>query len=502
MQTSEKERLVELLRERAIRACRDNLLSFSTANHYKFECAPFHEVYYTVLNLFAYGRIKKLIITMPPQHGKSSGSSRMLPAYMLGINPNLKIGIGSYAATHAEDFNRDIQKILDSELYQQIFPETRLNSSNIVTVAGKYLRNSKKFEIVNKQGYLFAAGRGGALTGKSIDVMILDDVYKDYEEANSPTIREKAWNWYTTVVKTRLHNNSQELIVFTRWHEDDLIGRIGQKQNIIEAKTFDDVLNAAPEDWIKINFEAIKTGEPTELDPREPGAALWEDRHSIVKLREKQELDRVQFDCLYQGAPDNLAGRLYTPFRTYENVTDIGTVIGRGNVTDPADSGGDMTCSICYDKVRSNEITNGEGKTYLCVTDIVYTEQDVEQTPDIIAAMLNRNNTRYSLIESNFGGRAYAILVRRKTRAEVRTFHQSGNKESRVMTNAGLVTYHILFPVGWETRFPQFYEAVTKFKRKFTANKNDDAPDMLTLMIEKEILNEIDTGSVGIKRRN
>lgn len=107
-----------------------------------------------------------------------------------------------------------------------------MNESNVVTVSDNYLRNSEEFEIVNKKGGLKAVGRGGALTGNAVDVMIMDDIYKDYAESNSPIIREAAWDWYTTVVKTRLHNDSQELIVFTRWHEDDLIGRLEKKKKL------------------------------------------------------------------------------------------------------------------------------------------------------------------------------------------------------------------------------------------------------------------------------
>ena len=171
------------------------------------------------------------MITVPPQHGKSEGSTRRLPAYMLGVNPDLRIAVSSYNSTFASKFNRDIQRIIDTPEYNHVFSDTLLSGS--IKQSSQFLRNSTEFEIVNKKGSLKSVGRGGALTGNPVDVMIMDDLYKDFAEGNSPIIRDSVWDWYTTVVKTRLHNDSQELIVFTRWHEDDLIGRLEKKKVLL-----------------------------------------------------------------------------------------------------------------------------------------------------------------------------------------------------------------------------------------------------------------------------
>ena len=217
----EVKELDTLLFQRELSQSRKHLLNFTKTTFPIFDAQLFHKKYYTLLDEFAKGRIKNLIITMPPQHGKSEGSTRRLPSYMLGLNPNLKIAVASYNTTFASKFNRDIQRIIDTPLYHKIFPKTTLNSSNVVTVSSNYLRNSLEFEIVNEVGGLKSVGRGGALTGSKVDVMIMDDLYKDYMEGNSPIIRDSVWDWYTSVVTTRLHNDSQQLIVFTRWHEDD-----------------------------------------------------------------------------------------------------------------------------------------------------------------------------------------------------------------------------------------------------------------------------------------
>ena len=482
-------------------AARINLLVFSRYMQPSLDIQPFHTMYYYILNEFAHGRIRKLIITMPPQHGKSEGSSRKLPAFLAGLFPDKKIVIGSYAATHAEDFNRDVQKIIDTPEYRELFPETFLSRSiTRGNTTNTYQRNSKVIEFVGRRGSLRTVGRGGALTGKSVDISILDDIYKDYEEANSPVIRESAWKWYTTVVRTRLDNNSQEIIVYTRWHSDDVVGRLEKKEQIIDITKITDLQSIPEEAWVRINFPAIKTGEPTELDPREFGTSLWEGKHSLKKLMGKRKLDKVQFDCLYQGEPGSAAGKLYNPFKTYVDWKDYGTLVAKGNYTDCADEGTDFLCSVCYNKVVSREARdeNGNPVTFICITDIIHTDEPIEVTTQSVPMMLNRECSQYANIESNNGGKAFAKIVEPKTRTQIHWFTQSSNKESRIISNAGLVNYHIVMPFDWETRFPTFYESVTNFLRKFKANEHDDAPDVLTGIIEKEILNK----TAGIKRKN
>jgi len=483
------------------RASRVHFLNFARYIQPKMDVEPFHKVIYEVLNMFAHGKIKKLMITVPPQHGKSEASSRKLPAYMLGINPDLKIAIGSYEGTTAQGFNKDVQRIIDSDEYKELFPETYLNGASRRSYNNVFARNSKVCEIVGKRGSVVAVGRSGALTSKTVDVMIMDDLYKDYEEGNSPIIREKAWKWYTSVVKTRLHNESQELMLFTRWHEDDLVGRMELEEKVIEIKSLKELESIPKGAWVKLNFEAIKDSEPTEIDLRQPGEALWSSRHSKNSLEEKRSLDKILFDCLYQGRPASKEGMLYSGFKEYYNIDALGVIIAKGNVTDVADEGTDYLCSICYDVVRTTRKDNkGKPINMIAVTDVIYTQDPVEITSEQVPKMLEKNKTRYAHIESNNGGKGFALIIQKKTNALINWFHQSGNKESRIMTNAGLVMEHIYFPFKWQTKWPRFYSDLSSFKKFFQANKHDDAPDAVTLIIQKEIMGH--KSGRGLKRKN
>lgn len=493
-------------------AARKNLTSFAKYIDPNIVLTDFHLVYYVILDMFAHGLIKKLMITAPPQHGKSEGSSRKTPSFMLGLNPDCKIAIGCYAASVAQDFNRDCQRIIDSEQYRKVFPDTFLNRSNIVTLSNMYLRNTNVFECVGHRGGLRVVGRGGGLTSKTVDVMIMDDVYKDYEEGNSTAIRNKAWRWYTTVVRKRLHNMSQELIVFTRWSEDDLIGRIEKIEQVIDVTYWADLENIPEGAWIRINFQAIKESEPTELDPRPRGTALWNDRHNLNKLLAERKLDPMQFECLNQGNPGASVGRLYQPFKTWIEKKDWGTYLRSGNYTDVADEGNDFMFSACYDIYKSeNQVFNEKTKRFepllfALITDMEMTSENTDITTVTVPAMINRNGTQKVWVESNAGGAQFEKAIKKKIKAMTEAFHQGGNKESRVITSAAFVNTHIIFPFGWETRFKPVFDHVTTFLRDFSANTHDDPEDGLTGIYEKEIadgnVHTYDRESRGIKRRN
>jgi len=457
---------------------RRNVLDFTKYTFAKFEPAPFHTTYYRILDMFAKGLIKNLIVSMPPQHGKSEGASRRLTSYMLGRDPELRIGIGTYNQSYARKFNRDNQRIIDEQMYLNLFPESRLNKSRVVTVTGSYLRNADEFEIVGNIGGLKTVGRGGALTGNTLDIAVLDDIYKDYAEAKSPVIRASSVDWYSTVVNTRLHNDSQRLLVFTRWDEDDLIGHIESTEEVENITSFSQLENTDPSKWYKINFEAIKTGEPTEIDPRKRGEPLWPERHSLENLLKAKALDPEKFESLYQGNPRPAAGLLYRKFTEYEKLPNKITKVG--NYTDTADTGKDKLCSVCYVKGSDNLI-------YL--TDVYYTDEPMETTEPMVAKMLDKNSIRECDIESNNGGRGFARNVKTLTNqmCNVKWFHQSSNKESRILTNSASVLQNIIMPKGWILRWPEFANDVLRYKRMFSANNFDDAPDTLTGIIEKNI---------------
>lgn len=405
-----------------------------------------------------------------------------------------------------------MQRIIKSEAYQAVFPDTRLSDGK-VKMDNVYQCNADVSEPIGHTGFLRSVGRSGALTGKTVDILILDDVYKDYAEANSEMIRNMAWRWYTTVCRTRLHNDSQEIIVFTRWHKEDIVGRLEDStEKIVDVNSWKDLKKVHKLDWVRINFPALKMGEPTEFDPREEGEALWPERHSKEKLEEVRSLDPTQFMCLYQGMPSSAEGRLYTEFKTYTDKREYGTFVRRGCVVDVADKGKDFLCAICYDIYRSQYTAFNEQKKkyepilFALVTDVLYTQEGSEVTSVALPQMINANGSQKVWIECNAGGQIFAQNVAKRVRAKVVPFFTSANKESRILTNSALVNSSIVFPVGWEFRWEKFAKDVTEFLRYIRANTHDDAPDAMCSLIEKEIADSSPKSYTqshrGVSRRN
>ncbi|WP_308662403.1 phage terminase large subunit [uncultured Alistipes sp.] len=439
------------------------------------ELQPFHRVYYRVLEAFAQGRIRRLIVTMPPQHGKSVGATTLLPAYLLGLDPDCRVAIASYSGALASKFNRRVQRILDSREYGAFFPATTIKQG---TRPPSYIRTADEVEIIGRRGSLLSVGREGSLTGNRVDCFILDDLYKDAMEANSPLVRANCWEWYTSVVRTRMHNRSRELIVFTRWHEEDLIGSIAAREPVEMLHSWAQ-LDAPPQaGWLHLNFEALKASPPTELDPRAEGEALWEQQQGAALLAAKRRLDPLQFEAMYQGHPTAREGLLYgLHLAEYDALPR--EIVRRASYTDTADTGDDYLCSLAY-------VVDVDGLVY--ITDAVYTRDPMEVTERLVAEMFLRSDTRQAAVESNNGGRGFARAVQALAPdVRVEWFHQSGNKEARILSNAATVLHLVRFPRGWALRWPELYGHLTTYRRTFRANRWHDAADVVTGIVEREV---------------
>lgn len=235
----------------------------------------------------------------PPQHGKSQLVSRMFPPFALGRNPDLRIAACSYGADLARDMNRDVQRIMMSEEYAILFPEASLNPKRVVTLEGLALRNSDRFDIVGRKGYYICAGVGGALTGKSVDIGIIDDPIKNEEEARSATVKRGIEGWYNTVFLTRLSRRSGHIIMATSWATDDLIGTVAKKNQRAE----------------HLKFPAID----------DQGRALVPELHPLEKLLEtKATLSPTQWSALYQQSPVADGGNIFDEgwFRYWTNLPE------------------------------------------------------------------------------------------------------------------------------------------------------------------------------------
>ena len=451
----------------------EDLLSFTRHTLPSFAPAPFHLAYYEVLTRFAMGEIKKLMITMPPQHGKSEGATRRLPAFVLGQDPDKRIAIVSYNAIKARKFNRELQRIMDDDRYYELFPQTLLAGQASYQEQGRrsrnYARNSDECEIVGYQGSFKTIGVGGSLTGEPVDMLIMDDLYKDASSAWSPVIRQNVADWYDTVASTRLHNDSQQLLVFTRWHMEDLAGRLLEQEGV-----YDPIENT--QGWLLVSFPAIQNRPPSEQDPRAEGEPLWPERHSLEKLLEIKGRSPTVFESLYQQNPQPSQGLMYEEFTCY---TDLPSRSYSVAYIDAADSGADYLCALFYKEAEDGNY----------ITDVLYTKDPMEVTETTLTYMLQQHQVERCHIESNNGGNLFVSNLQQRSwdmgnrLTRFNPFHQNQNKTARIFAASASVQKLIKMPLDWKKRFPKFARDLTGYLRVGT-NAHDDAPDALTGSIE------------------
>lgn len=281
----------ELLRRKS---ARQGILAFTTYTKPDYAVSWHHQILCDHLDRFASGEIKRLMVMMPPRHGKSELVSRRLPAYLLGRLPDANIIATSYSADLASRLNRDVQRIIDAPSYRRLFPGTGLWGSSVRTVAqGTYLRNSDLFEVVGHKGSYRSSGIGGGITGMGGDFLLIDDPVKNREEADSPTVRDSIYEWYTSTLYTRRSSTAGILVCMTRWNPEDLAGKLLSRAE--EDPTADQ--------WTILKFPALAEGPLSADDPRASGEALWPERFPVEELAKTRAANPYDWFSLYQQEP-------------------------------------------------------------------------------------------------------------------------------------------------------------------------------------------------------
>lgn len=410
---------------------------------------------------FYEGDDEVLIVNMPPRHGKSR-TAGLFVEWVLGRNKNEKIMTGSYneilSTVFSKNVRNSIQEVKVDEnkiVYSDIFPNTRIKQGdgamNLWSLEGSY------------NNYL-ATSPTGTATGFGCTLMIIDDLIKNAQEAYNEEVLQKHWDWFTNTMLSRLEEGGKIIIIMTRWATGDLAGR---------------ALEHYKEQGAKVRHISMKALQ-------EDGTMLCPEILSRKSYEAKCKAMGIEIaSANYQQEPINIKGRLYTNFKTYTKLPmdKKGNLLFTSirNYTDTADQGDDYLCSINYG------VYNGEAY----VLNVLYTKQPMEVTEPAVAKMLYEDKVNIADIESNNGGRGFARQVERilhekyrTNRVQINWFHQSKNKKARILSNSTWVMNHVYFPVNWKDRFPEYYEAMTKYQKE-GKNLHDDAPDATTGIAEK-----------------
>jgi conserved hypothetical protein len=365
---------------------------------------------------------------------------------------------GSYNETLSSTFAKQVRDMIATEqtqgvtVYRDIFPDTKIKY-------GEASMNKWALEGSQVANYL-ATSPTGTATGFGADLIVIDDLIKNSEEAYNSNVLEKHIDWFTNTMLSRTEKGFKLIIIMTRWASNDLAGFI--------LSNYDDVVH--------INYKAIND-DGTPLDE---GTLSLED----FEFKTKNMAKEIVY-ANYQQEPIDIKGRLYSSIKTYNQLPmDSNNNLlftAYKNYTDTADTGEDYLCSICYG------VYNKEAY----ILDVLYTKEPMEITEPATAKILMDNNIKEADIESNNGGRGFARAVDKhllekynSNRCKVRWFHQTQNKRARILSNATWVMEHIYFPVNWADRWPEFYKAITTYQKE-GKNKHDDGPDALTGVAEK-----------------
>lgn len=323
----------------ARRKARSSLIGFSSYTNHAYQPAGHHGVIAEALEAVARGEILRLMITMPPRHGKSELASRRFPAWYLGNNPDKQIIAASYNSDLSNDFGREVRNIVNSEEYKKLFDVKLAQDSQ---AANRWH--------TDKHGVYVAAGVGTAITGRGANILLIDDPFKDRQEADSETRRETVWNWYTSTAYTRLMPGGAVIVINTRWHDDDLSGRLLAQQE------------AGGDKWTVLSLPAIN-GD---------GEALWPEWYPIDRLRQIQSvLPARDWNSLYQQNPIPDDGDYFKAnwFGEYEELPEELTFYGCSDYA-VTDGGGDFTVHAVFGVDQNKNIYCSELWTGQTTTDV------------------------------------------------------------------------------------------------------------------------------------
>lgn len=300
--------LESLTAEMRRREARKSLLAFTEYTNPVYYRADHHAKIAAKLEAVERGEIDRLMIFMPPRHGKSELASKRFPAWCLGRNAHRQIIAASYNSDLASDFGRNVRNIVGSPEFMQVFPDVSL----AVDSAAANRMNT------NKGGAYVAAGVGTAVTGRGADIALIDDPFKDREEADSQRRRDLVWDWYRSTLFTRLMPGGAVVIILTRWHEDDLAGRL---------------LEAEGDQWDILEMPAIADGK-----------ALWPAWYDLEALeRIRKTIGPREWSALYQQKPQPDEGTFFRrewfkewvslPSLRYYGTSDYAVTDGGGDYT-------------------------------------------------------------------------------------------------------------------------------------------------------------------------
>ncbi len=463
-----------LLRRRAAIIARDDVIAFAqymmplpdtpddvSASLYR--PAKHHRVLGAALEEVEKGKYKRLQVSMPPRHGKTKLASHMFPAWYIGRHPERSIIVATYSEKFAWDHGRAVRDLIESPLFAQIFPNVRLKPGSA---------SMDRLE-TEQGGVLFFLGRGSGVTGRGADIILLDDPTKDRKEADSPTIREDLWKWYTQVLQTRLMTKDGAIILIqTRWTEDDMVGRLTDPMNPCYSED-----EAAK--WRVIDMPAI--AREKDVLGRKPGEALWPERFDREYLDNLRQTDIRGFQALYQGRPTPEEGSFFKAIhlRTYARMRDMPPkeklrFYGASDHAVSLEQGRDKTCLMVIGVDERDDIW--------VQPDIFWKQADTSMVVENMIALMGVYNPLFWWAEKGHISKSIGPFLRKRmlekrVYCSIQEVNPIGDKQTRAQAiQARMSLMKVHFP-GFTRWWAEAHDQLLKFPQ----GVHDDLVDTLSL---------------------
>lgn len=409
---------------------------------------------------------RKLMVTMPPRHGKSEVCSKFLPAWYLARYPDRRVILTSYEADFAADWGRKARDVLEQA---SEWAGVKIRSDS---------KAANRWNLVGHKGGMQTAGARGPITGKGAHLLIIDDPVKNAEDALSETLRQKTWDWYISTAKTRLEPGACQLVIMTRWHEDDLAGRL---------------LATEGDEWEVVNFPAI--AEEEDILGRVPGDALWPGAYDIQALAEIRDTPETGYwwSALYQQHPTTDEGGVFSRsnFRHWTYAGDEGKAYNLDGLVVPV-----------KDTIRFQTIDLAASKrtkadfTVVATWAITRTEpahlillgrfRDRVEAPDHLSTVEaefakwkrpGEPKCRFAAVGKQTYGLALIQEAKRHGAFWIRGEDEDTDKFSRSIPAAGMVSAHVV----WFPRDAEWLEVWESELLAFNNGTHDDQVDALSL---------------------
>lgn len=378
-----------------------------------FETTPLARMLCEIIEKVDRGELKRVCVSVGPQLGKSEVLSRGAPAWLFGRRPRRKMMLGAYNGDFAKEFGDDVRSLVTDPVFQEVFPGFELKEGS----------EAKDNLGTTKKGKMAFVGVGGSGTGKTADIFFIDDPIKNDEEAQSETYRERVWKWFNSVALTRCHKDSAIIIVHTRWHEDDLIGRLCDPNHPERDKKYKGIADR----WTYFNLPAI-VQDPALADalgltltkPKDPFVreqfgdkpmvSLWENRKGLEFLAEAKLSDPRIFGALYMGEPSPDDGTYFVNESLLEyGPADLPKNLRKYGASDHAVSEkqkADSTVAGCFGVDEHDHIW--------IMPDITWDQIETDKVVEAIVKHMKTHKPLWWLLESELISKSFGPFLKRE----------------------------------------------------------------------------------------